>query len=160
MESTVHQLQEELDASGATVLFLGKQLRGQQKAQALHGAFSLENVKNNAKWLRFYTSFDQYSRFSAFLDFLLEGSGEGQEGLESGPHSALSPANQLFLVLVRLRLGLLLQDLAFRFHISESTASRYWLSWTEFMERRLRQVSRLGLGDPSLQKALSCTRHL
>ncbi|XP_053119524.1 uncharacterized protein LOC128330520 [Hemicordylus capensis] len=139
LEATVQRLRKELDASGATVLSLSRQLRGQHRTQAPHGAFSLESVKGDAKWLRFYTSFDEYPRLTAFLDFLLDGKRE-EGSPESGSHSALSPENQLFLVLVRLRLGLLLQDLAFRFHISESTASRYWLSWTEFMERRLKQI--------------------
>ncbi|XP_062993420.1 uncharacterized protein LOC134406090 isoform X2 [Elgaria multicarinata webbii] len=136
LESAKRRLRVERDASAATVLSLSRQLRGRHEAQAQHGAFSLESVKSHSKWLRFYTGFDEYPRLAAFLDFLLD----GKRGLESGPHSALSPENQLFLVLVRLRLGLLLQDVAFRFHISESTASRYWLSWTEIMERRLRQI--------------------
>ncbi|XP_061446937.1 uncharacterized protein LOC133367137 isoform X2 [Rhineura floridana] len=138
LEAAGQRLWKELDASGATVLSLSRQLRGQHEAEAHHGAFSLESVQGNAKWLRFYTGVDKYPRLTAFLDFLLDGNGE-ERSPESGPHSALSPNNQLFLVLVRLRLGLLLQDLAFRFHISESTASRYWVSWTELMERKLRQ---------------------
>ncbi|XP_048374028.1 uncharacterized protein LOC125445174 isoform X1 [Sphaerodactylus townsendi] len=97
--------------------------------------------EGNSRQLRFYTGFDEYSRFTAFLDFLLDGDSPRQEeGLERRSHSALTPDNQVFLVLVRLRLGLLLQDLAFRFHISESTASRYWLGWTECMERKLKQI--------------------
>ncbi|XP_033025647.1 uncharacterized protein LOC117058535 [Lacerta agilis] len=140
LESAGRRMRKELDASGATVLSLSRQLRGQREAQAHHGAFSLESVKGDGKRLRFYTGFDGYPRLAAFLDFLLEGK-QGELGSPEGsPHSALSPDNQLFLVLVRLRLGLLLQDLAFRFHISESTASRYWASWTELMERRLRQI--------------------
>ncbi|KAM6452520.1 uncharacterized protein PHA67_018802 isoform 2-T2 [Liasis olivaceus] len=134
-ESWGQCLQKERDAYSATVLSLSKQLRGQLEAQAQHAVFSLECVKTHSNWLRFYTGFDGYPRFKAFLDFLQEG-----KSLENGPPCALSPENQLFLVLVRLRLGLLLQDLAFRFHISESTASRYWLSWMELMEQRLRQV--------------------
>ncbi|XP_039190932.1 uncharacterized protein LOC120304441 isoform X3 [Crotalus tigris] len=128
-------LQKEQDAYSATVLSLSKQARGQLEDRAQHEVFSLEGVKTHSKWLRFYTGFDRYPRLKAFLDFLQEG-----ENLENGPPCALSPENQLFLVLVRLRLGLLLQDLAFRFHISESTASRYWLSWMELMEQKLRQV--------------------
>ncbi|KAH0626448.1 hypothetical protein JD844_001426 [Phrynosoma platyrhinos] len=138
LESTSQRLQKELDASSATTLTLSRQLRGQQEVQAHHGAFSLESVKNNGKWMRFYTGFDGYPQLMVFMDFLLNSEGE-QGSPDSRLPSALSPENQLFLVLVRLRLGLLLQDLAFRFHISESTASRYWRSWMEIMERRLRQ---------------------
>ncbi|XP_077169121.1 uncharacterized protein LOC143825049 [Paroedura picta] len=141
LESTVQRFRKDLDASGATVLSLSRQLRGQQAAQAYHGAFSLETVKGDSKWLRFYTGFSEYPRFAAFLDFLLEGNEQRpEESPEPRGHSALSPDNQVFLVLVRLRLGLLLQDLAFRFHISESTASRYWLGWTEVMEQKLKQI--------------------
>ncbi|XP_044303880.1 uncharacterized protein LOC123032220 isoform X2 [Varanus komodoensis] len=136
LEHTRQRLCRERDASGAAVLSLSRQLQGQQDAQAQHRAFSLESIKGHSKWLRFYTGFDEYSRLAAFLDFLLDGKGSP----ENSPHSALSPENQLFLVLVRLRLGLLLQDVAFRFHISESTASRYWLSWMEIMEQRMRQI--------------------
>ncbi|XP_060639157.2 uncharacterized protein [Anolis sagrei] len=139
LESTSQCYRKELDAHGATVLLLSKQLRGQREAEAHHGAFSLETVKSSAKWLRFYTGFDEYPRLMAFMAFLLDNERE-QGSQDRSLHSALSPENQLFLVLVRLRLGLLLQDLAFRFHISESTASRYWLSWIEIMERRMRQI--------------------
>ncbi|XP_034275429.1 uncharacterized protein LOC117666714 isoform X2 [Pantherophis guttatus] len=128
-------LQKEQGAYSATILSLNKQVSGQLEDRAQHEVFSLEGVNTHSKWLRFYTGFDEYPRLKAFLDFLREG-----ESLENGPPCALSPENQLFLVLVRLRLGLLLQDLAFRFHISESTACRYWLSWMELMERKLRQV--------------------
>ncbi|KAJ7314014.1 hypothetical protein JRQ81_005890 [Phrynocephalus forsythii] len=138
-QETTGRLRKELDASGATVLSLSRQLRGLHKALAHHGAFSLETIKSSTKWLRFYTGFDGYPRLMNFLDFLLDGK-EGDEGNpDNALQSALTPENQLFLVLVRLRLGLLLQDLAFRFHISESTASRYWLNWTEILEQRLRQ---------------------
>ncbi|ETE58558.1 hypothetical protein L345_15720, partial [Ophiophagus hannah] len=107
------------DAYSANVLSLSEQVRGQLEDRVQHEVFSLEGIKSNSKWLKFYTGFDGYPRLKAFLDFLQEG-----ESPENGPPCALSPENQLCLVLVRLRLGLLLQDLAFRFRISESTACR------------------------------------
>ncbi|XP_058039061.1 uncharacterized protein LOC131198436 isoform X2 [Ahaetulla prasina] len=128
-------LQKDQGAYSATILSLNKQVRRQLEDRAQHEVFSLEGINTHSKLLRFYTGFDGYPRLKAFLDFLQEG-----ESLENCPPCALNPENQLFLVLVRLRLGLLLQDLAFRFHISESTACRYWLSWMELMERKLRQV--------------------
>ena len=61
-------------------------------------------------------------------------------------HRVLGPEDQLLLVLTRLRLGLLLHDLAFRFHVAEATASRVWGHWLGLMQRRLQQVGTGGTG--------------
>ena len=45
----------------------------------------------------------------------------------------LSPMNELFLTLIRLRLGLTLQDIAYRFHINQSLASSIVITWVQFM---------------------------
>ncbi|XP_044844392.1 uncharacterized protein LOC123350091 [Mauremys mutica] len=137
LESRTQGLREELERSRSTVLHMGHKLK-EQGGRAGPGRFCLASVRDDGKWLRFYTGFGSAQRLATFLAFLREG--EPQRGAEPGPPSALSPEDQLFLVLVRLRLGLLLQDLAFRFHLSEATASRYWLSWTQLMETRLAQV--------------------
>ena len=55
------------------------------------------------------------------------------------PH-LLDIHEQIFLVLCRLRLGLLEQDLAYRFNISDSTVSRIWAFWIEFMSSYLSQL--------------------
>ncbi|XP_075771305.1 uncharacterized protein LOC142823787 isoform X1 [Pelodiscus sinensis] len=137
LESGMRALREELAQSSGTVLAPSQKLK-EQGARAGPGRFCLASVRGDSKWLRFYTGFSSAQRLATFLAFLMEG--ELQRGAEPGPPSALSPEDQLFLVLVWLRLGLLLQDLAFRFHVSEATASRYWLSWTQLLETRLAQV--------------------
>ncbi|XP_077529127.1 uncharacterized protein LOC144141446 [Haemaphysalis longicornis] len=47
---------------------------------------------------------------------------------------------QLILVLMRLRLDLDGTDLAFRFWVSESTVSRIWITWLDFLNNRIIQV--------------------
>ena len=47
---------------------------------------------------------------------------------------------EFFLTLVRLRLGLLEQDFAYRFGISQSTVSRIFTSWINFMHIQFQQI--------------------
>ena len=44
-------------------------------------------------------------------------------------HRALLPIDEFFLVTIRLRLGLLEKDLAYRFGISQPTVSRILITW-------------------------------
>ena len=57
-----------------------------------------------------------------------------------GTGRKLSLENQFFLVMVRLRLGLDLQDLADRFGISSSTASRLFISWVNLMYCKFKEL--------------------
>ncbi|KAL6475583.1 hypothetical protein MHYP_G00166230 [Metynnis hypsauchen] len=57
-----------------------------------------------------------------------------------GRRHALSPEDQLLLVLTRFRLGLLTSDLSFRFQVAEATVSRVWVHWVELMQKRLQQI--------------------
>lgn len=52
----------------------------------------------------------------------------------------LQPIDELFLVLVRLRLGLLEQDLAHRFDIGIATVSRICVTWLKFLNQQLRPL--------------------
>ena len=57
------------------------------------------------------------------------------------PHvspSSLSSENELFLVLIRLRLGLLLEDLADRFQVSVTVISRMFKKWLCVMYAQLK----------------------
>ncbi|CAN7938889.1 unnamed protein product [Ixodes hexagonus] len=53
---------------------------------------------------------------------------------------SLSTESKLFLVLVRLRLGLFQQDLAHRFNIHQSNVSRLFTTWINFMYLRLSEL--------------------
>ena len=53
--------------------------------------------------------------------------------LKSGKEPKVTAINQLFLYLVWLRNGFLLQHLSWLFDISIPTASRYIITWTNFL---------------------------
>ena len=52
--------------------------------------------------------------------------------LTKGKLHKLSPLNEFFLMLCRLRLGLYEQDLAYRFQISQTSVSRICSTWMNF----------------------------
>ncbi|KAM5131773.1 uncharacterized protein ACMZJ9_018611 isoform 2-T2 [Mantella aurantiaca] len=143
LEKKNKDLEEQLKRSSGTVLYLGQQVKHQESSRN-DGGFCMNSIKNDGKWVRFYTGFDSYEHLADFLCFLTADqklcAGKIRKRSEVGPQSALSLEDQLLLVLTRLRLGLLLQDLAFRFRVSESTVSRYWLNWTDLLHARLTQI--------------------
>ena len=57
-----------------------------------------------------------------------------------GKKRSLSPLEEFFLVLVRLRLGLFVQDIAYRFGISQSTVSRIFSTWINSLYLQLKQI--------------------
>ncbi|GCC48689.1 hypothetical protein chiPu_0032906, partial [Chiloscyllium punctatum] len=129
LEKKQGQTQARLDSSSATVLYLSRQLQA-RRDQAAQAGFGLARLRAQPRRLRFYTGFESAAKFDGFLRLVTQeagripGAGPGGAGPESGPQPSLSPGDQLLLVLSRLRLGLLLQDLAFRFRVSETTVSR------------------------------------
>ena len=58
---------------------------------------------------------------------------ESSPSKRPGPSRKLSAMNQMFVLLIRLRLGLLHQDLAYRFQVSSSYISRCVLTWIQFL---------------------------
>ncbi|KAM3923538.1 uncharacterized protein RB166_012553 isoform 1-T2 [Leptodactylus fuscus] len=143
LEKKNKELQEQLERTSGTILHLDQQVKQQEHSRE-DANFCMNSIKNDNKWVRFYTGFYSYEHLTDFLGFLTADqklcTGKIQRKTEVGPQSALSLEDQLLLVLTRLRLGLLLQDLAFRFRVSESTVSRYWLNWTELLHARLTQI--------------------
>ena len=96
--------------------------------------FNIEMIADSKELVHFYTGFDDYDNLMICYNFLgpwhcvrnLQYWGKDQRLTNDsrGATCTLSPLNEFFLVLCRLRLGLLEQDLAFRFGISQPTVSR------------------------------------
>lgn len=111
-------------------------------------SWSVDAVKGDDKQFKFYTGLT-YAHFIILWEFLgpaaaklthwcstkkshFKNSGKSPSKC-IGPARKLSPQNCLFLTLVRLRTGLLIADLAYRFKISSSTASDIFTTWIQFL---------------------------
>ena len=110
--------------------------------------FRLSNIADNDKKVSFYRGFPSYSALKACFEFLgpsvhqlsYNSKSDSSSGKKRRPH-ILPPLEEFFLTLVFLRLGLMEQDIADRFGISQSTVSRITTAWINFLYLQFKQVS-------------------
>ena len=113
--------------------------------------FRLEQIKDSDKEVNFYTGFPSFSHLLTCYHFLGPAvtalSYDPDKSVEDpskvcgmGRHRILTPLNEFFLMLCRLRLGLLEQDLAFRFQVSQPTVSRILIAWINFLFVKFKEV--------------------
>ena len=119
-----------------------------------HKDFSIDDIKHDYYLVELYTGIPTYGVFK-FLSEKLEGKVTKMQyykGVDShkskryqvndshakpGRKRALNCENELLLVLARLRQGLSLEDLAFRFKVSVSSVSGIISTWVPFLGREL-----------------------
>lgn len=96
---------------------------------------------NDDPAISFYTAFPSYAHFRTCFNHLgnavnyliyPDSSVDENEISRVKPQHILSPQNEFFLTLCRLRCGLMERDLAYRFRISQSTVSRIFKAWVNF----------------------------
>ena len=159
-EKNFHKTHEEISELKAEVVTLREQVKTannkiKQLEETLGGIeFCIENIED--KDICFYTGFPNREVYNAVLTYLNPGpSGENlvytrtdsRPDIESTPLQKLgrprklSPSNQFFLFLCRVRVGLFECDLAFRFNISIGTVSNIVISWVNFLYLRLGSLS-------------------
>ena len=114
--------------------------------------FRMERFIGSDSDFKFYTGFPDYSTFKIFFDYLspacnsliYHGSNTGvistEEQKKCGRKRTTSPEQELFMVLARMRCGLLLQDLAHRYGMSIMNVSRIWTTWLTFLFQKLRAL--------------------
>ena len=108
--------------------------------------FQTSHISGNDAKVRFYTGFSTFSALLVCFNFLGPAinrlkywSNTSSSDEETRPKSGkgrkriLPPLEEFFLLLVRLRLGLFEQDLAYRFSISQSTVSRIINTWINLL---------------------------
>ena len=112
-------------------------------APKLAERFCIETFVDDDHAITFYTSFPSYAHFmilcynylgNAVNHLAYPGSSADVAGISRvKSQRILSPKNEFFLTLCRLRCGLMEQDLAYRFHISQATVSRIFTAWINFI---------------------------
>ena len=144
------ELEEELTEK-MKQLELERELRKELESMFQQSLFNIDNIKSNSKLLRFYTGFPNYEVFSIVLSFLGRDAAsklvysnteqnDAQKREKAGPRRTLSVEEEFFLVLCRYKVGLLEEDLAARFRISQSLVSRIIVTWTKFMYYRFKEL--------------------
>ena len=145
---------------------------------------SLDQIQQSSDSCQFWTGFPNYGTFKALFDFLneaahLKTNWRGQATVESrhfseaykskpGPTSKNSNEEEFLMVMIRLRAGLPLRDLAQRFALSVSSVSKICTAWINLMYFELKKLCQMPDWDqtvtakqfsqfPHLRIVLDCT---
>ena len=87
---------------------------------------SEEFLKSDSDAVKFYTGLPSYARLKAVFDFV-------SASLNENPNFALSLFQQFFFTVMKLRLNLTDQYLAYCFGVNQSTISRNFRKWIDIM---------------------------
>lgn len=119
-----------------------KEIENTKKAAAEELAlskFGLERFSTNNDLVRFYTGFVSYEHIKAFYEIIKPTAERMTYCYATGDRESRPKArtmlviDELFMFLVRIRLGLFEQDLAHRFKIHISTVSRKIVTWSNYL---------------------------
>ena len=114
--------------------------------EAKQGPFRVECVAHDDALISLYTGFPSYDVLLSFYKFLrpavnaLTYWGTSRK-TQKKRCMKLDSFNQLFMTLVKLKLDLNIRDMAYRFQISKTTVSRYFITWVCFLYNELKEVA-------------------
>jgi hypothetical protein len=136
-------IEEQLDAARHYISDLENKLANRQPER-----FGLERFSCDDQKIRFYTGFPSYELLTKFYTCIVphiqamqtwskqqrRKEGELRERCQSRfSYCKLSPIDQLFMFLHKLRLGSFDQELADKFLVSQATVSRNTITWVNFL---------------------------
>ena len=110
---------------------------------------TLDSIKDNPAQMRFYTGFVNYGTFMALFDYLEpkaaqmrywrggQVSAKQTKNYTSQKDNKLSKLDEFFMVMMRLRLGLLVEDISKRFGISVAEFSKIFITWINLLYHEL-----------------------
>ena len=142
----VDQLYEALDEAQGEINTRDKRIEElEQKVVSKRvEAFGLQRFAGSDSDILFYTGLPTYLILMSVFRFIepllsqLNYRPESESVYIRGRHRALPPVDEFFMVLLRLRLALLENDLSHRFNISLSSVSRILTTWIIFLNQQLR----------------------
>ena len=147
----IQKLTDKIEELQGTITELSDRLH-QVEDSAAKSLFRYENIKDRDELVKFYTGFPDHLTLLAFYEEILESDAkvmrqwDGKKGkvaydeLKCGRACKLALLEQLFMTLVRLRLGLPELDLAQRFNVSQSSVSRITMTWINLMYHNLKAL--------------------
>ena len=103
----------------------------QPAVKVVGNKLSEELLKSDKDAVKFYTGLPSYSRLKVVFEFV-------SAPFETHPNCVLPLFEQFLMVLMKLRLNLCDQDLAYRFGVSQPTVSRNFRKWVDMMHTRLK----------------------
>ncbi|XP_064476273.1 uncharacterized protein LOC135390508 [Ornithodoros turicata] len=175
LSAAEEQFLKEQQALSSQVLDLERKLVEKEANQERLNPTPLSIARDTEK-LQFYTGFKTVERFKRFYEFVHLGYENyrktcSQGSTKSGRPQRFNLEEQLILVLIRLRVGLLERDLAYRYSTSRAYISEMLSFWTEFLSEYLSRTpiwpSRETVNDfmppvfkesyPSTRVILDCT---
>ena len=130
----------------------------EENAILVERQFSLDKIKHDNSAILFYTGFPSYEALIGFFNDIKQKIPKmqywkGENALKEsqpyqtddnkkkpGPSRKLPPLDEFLLVLLRLKAGLFVQDLADRFGISISSVSRICITWINFLYYELKDL--------------------
>ena len=136
-ESTILELNHTIERLTKQVNQLNHQLQ--------EFRFDIDNFKDSASDISFYTGFSDYETLMLCYSIVEESSKnlnygsyvKQTDGGKIGRRRKLSNFQEFIMVLVKLRLGLFNRDLAYRFKVSENTVSLIFRTWIRFLRVEL-----------------------
>ena len=117
-----------------------------QLSQTGKSVFRIEQIMHDDSLVSLYTGFPSYAVLLAFFEFLgpavhnLHYHGSKSKG-KRRRRTKLSPLNQFFMTMVKLKLDLNMLDISFRFGISSTSVSRYFITWVCFLYHHLNELN-------------------
>ena len=110
-----------------------KQSNAESESKAAQFCLSEESFRDNNAKVKYYTGLPNFATLMALFNFL-------SPSVEIGNRSVLSAFQQMIVVLMKLRLNLGDQDIAYRFGVNQSTILRCFNKWIDVMYIRLKPL--------------------